>query len=228
MILDFTLDSVKLPGLENYTPPFGTKKADNVGLTTLEGCQNIVKPWQDQRPVIISENSSFSDDIERNGLICIDTASVTLTMDDATFTGCEIKIITAFTSGTAAVLIGATSYTLEAASLYRLIYDGTTWQIANFSGDLTAKNLTVTTTDWVDESSGGATPTYADYPIKAEIAINGVTAAHSPDVRFALEDATAGTFAPVADTAAGKVLIYASEQPSTAVTIPAIICKKVG
>lgn len=228
MILDLTLDSVKFPGLETFTPPFGTKKAANVGLTTGEGCDNIAKPWLDQRPLTISENSSFSDDIERNGLICIDTASVTLTMDDATFIGCELKIITTFTSGTAAVLIGATSYTLQPSSLYRLVYDGTTWHIANFSGDITATNITVATTDWIDESDGGATPTYADYPWKAEITVNGVTTAHSPDVRFGLDDATAGVLCPVADTAAGKVLIYANAQPSAAVTIPAIICKKVG
>lgn len=59
MILDLTLDSVKFPGLENFTPPFGTKKADNVGLTTGEGCQNIAKPWLDQRPITISENFFF-------------------------------------------------------------------------------------------------------------------------------------------------------------------------
>ncbi|MFA5657668.1 MAG: hypothetical protein WC900_00090 [Oscillospiraceae bacterium] len=128
MILDLTLDSVKFPGLENYTPEIGIKKADNVGLTTLEGCQNIAKPWLDQRPLTISENSSFSDDIERNGLIEIDTASITLTMVSASFIGCELKIITTFSSGSATVLIGATSHTLNAMSLYRLVYDGTTWQ----------------------------------------------------------------------------------------------------
>ena len=145
MILDLTLDSVKFPGLENFTPPFGTKKADNVGLTTGEGCQNIAKPWLDQRPLIISENSSFSDDIERNGLIEIDTASITLTMVSASFTGCELKIITTFSSGSATVLIGATSHTLNAMSLYRLVYDGTTWQFEN----LRQSALSYTNSRWL-------------------------------------------------------------------------------
>ena len=219
MILDLTLDSVKFPGLENYTPPFGTKKADNVGLTTGEGCQNIAKPWLDQRPLTISENSSFSDDIERNGLIEIDTASITLTMVSASFTGCELKIITTFSSGSATVLIGATSHTLNAMSLYRLVYDGTTWQFERQLDDaLTASNVAVAVADFVVDS------TYTDYGYKAEISMPGVDSNYSPDVRFSLTDAASGIFAPVADTDTDKVIIYASEVPAADITIPVIIC----
>lgn len=219
MILDLTLDSVKFPGLENFTPPFGTKKADNVGLTTGEGCQNIAKPWQDQRPLVISENSSFSGNIERNGLIEIDTASITLTMVSASFTGCELKIITTFSSGSATVLIGATSHTLNAMSLCRLVYDGTTWQFERQLDDaLTASNVAVAVADFVVDS------TYTDYGYKAEIALPGVNANFSPDVRFSLADAISGVFAPVADTDTDKVIIYASEVPAADITIPVIIC----
>jgi len=219
MILDLTLDSVKFPGLETYTPPFGTKKAANVGLTTGEGCQNIAKPWLDQRPLTISENSSFSDNIERNGLIEIDTASITLTMVSASFTGCELKIITTFSSGSATVLIGATSHTLNAMSLYRLVYDGTTWQFERQLDDaLTASNVAVAVADFVVDS------TYTDYGYKAEISMPGVDSNYSPDVRFSLADATSGIFAPVADTDTDKVIIYASEVPAADITIPVIIC----
>lgn len=219
MILDLTLDSVKFPGLENYTPPFGTKKADNVGLTTAEGCANLAKPWLDQRPLTISENSSFSDDIERNGLIEIDTASITLTMVSASFTGCELKIITTFSSGSATVLIGATSHTLNAMSLYRLVYDGTTWQFERQLDDaLTASNVAVAVADFVVDA------TYTDYGYKAEISMPGVDSNYSPDVRFSLADAASGIFAPVADTDTDKVIIYASEVPAADITIPVIIC----
>lgn len=219
MILDLTLDAVKFPGLENFTPPFGTKKADNVGLTTGEGCQNIAKPWLDQRPLVISENSSFSDDIERNGLIEIDTASITLTMVSASFTGCELKIITTFSSGSATVLIGATSHTLNAMSLYRLVYDGTTWQFERQLDDaLTASNVAVAVADFVVDS------TYTDYGYKAEISMPGVDSNYSPDVRFSLTDAASGIFAPVADTGTDKVIIYANAVPAADITIPVIIC----
>ncbi|MBO6101554.1 MAG: hypothetical protein J6P07_09565 [Spirochaetaceae bacterium] len=127
MIIDLTLDSLKFPGLENYTPPFGTKKGDNVGLTTAEGCANLAKPWQDQRPIVISENSSTNANIERNAVIEIETASVTLTIDDATFTGCKLMILTTFSSGTATLLHGQKTLTLQSNRKYKLFFDGETW-----------------------------------------------------------------------------------------------------
>ena len=131
-VIDLTLDSLKFPGLENYTPPFGTKKSDNVGLTTLEGCNNIAKPWQDQRPIVISENSTCSGDIERNGLIEIDTASITLILTDATFKGCELKIMTTFENGISTIVVGSINYTLNAKSIYKLVFDGSNWIFDNF------------------------------------------------------------------------------------------------
>ena len=127
MILDLTLDALKFPGLENYTPPFGTKKGDNVGLTTAEGCANLAMPWQDQRPIVISENSSTSANIERNATIEIDTASVTLTINDAIFKNCKLTILTTFSSGTATLLHGQVSTTLQAGFENVFRFDGTNW-----------------------------------------------------------------------------------------------------
>lgn len=127
MIIDLTLNPVKLPGLENYTPPFGTKKSTNVGLTTLEGCNNITLPWEHQRPVVISENSTFSADIERNGLLEIEAADITLTMVDAVFTGCEVKIMTTFSTGTATLLHKSVSITLQPGFAYTFMFDGLNW-----------------------------------------------------------------------------------------------------
>lgn len=92
---------------------------------------------------------------------------------------------------------------------------------------LTFINATVATTDWVDESSGGATPTYADYPYRADVTASGVTTNYSPDVTFAFADATSGIYAPVADTGSGIVKIWVSKVPSADITIPVIICTKV-
>lgn len=127
MIIDLTLDSLMFPGLENYTPPFGTKKGDNVGLTTAEGCANLAKPWQDQRPIVISENSSTNANIERNAVIEIDTASITLTINDAIFTGCKLSILTTFTTGTVTLLHNSASITLQPDFEYTFRFDGTNW-----------------------------------------------------------------------------------------------------
>lgn len=219
MILDLTLNSLKFPGLENYTPPFGTKKADNVGLTTQEGCINLAKPWQDQRPLTISENSSFSGDIERNATIEIDTASVTLTLEDATFKGCRLTVLATFSSGSASVLFDSVTYTIKAATKTEFIYDGANWQI---DGNITAENISVATSDFEVDT------TYEDYGYKAEISIAGVTSGHSPDVRFSLADSLSGIFAPVADTDTDTVIIYANAVPDSAITIPVIICTRIG
>lgn len=127
MIIDLTLDSLKFPGLENYTPPFGTKKGDNVGLTTAEGCANLAKPWQDQRPIVISENSSTNANIERNAVIEIDTASITLTINDAIFKGCKLSILTTFTTGTVTLLHNSANITLQPDFEYTFRFDGTNW-----------------------------------------------------------------------------------------------------
>lgn len=224
-VIDLTLNRLMLPGLANYTPPFGTKKSEDVALRTEEGCNNFTLPFEVDRPVVVSENSSCNGNVEHDSLVEIDTASVTFTLGNGAYKGVTVGVFCSAVSGTASVLCGAVTYTINAGGSIRFVWNGAAWEI---EGDIVKTNVEVLTTDWVDESSGGATPTYTDYPWKAEIVITGVTTAHSPDVRFFLEDATAGVFAPVADTAAGKVLIYANEQPSAAVTIPAIICKKVG
>lgn len=89
-------------------------------------------------------------------------------------------------------------------------------------------NLLVETTDWVDESDGGGTPTYADYPFRADIAATGVTSDYSPDVRFDYDQIQEGIYAPVADCDTNIISIYASEVPSADITIPCAICTPLG
>jgi len=83
---------------------------------------------------------------------------------------------------------------------------------------IVASNKTVAVADW------SADATYTGFGYKAEISIPGLTADYSPDVRFGFTEANAGIYAPVADSDTGKVIIYASEVPAAAITIPVIIC----
>lgn len=82
-------------------------------------------------------------------------------------------------------------------------------------------NISVATSAWASDA------TYADCPFKASIPIAGCTTDYIPDVVLSLEDATSGNFAPIAETYDGGVYIYASEQPSEAMTIPTIKLTKV-
>lgn len=82
-------------------------------------------------------------------------------------------------------------------------------------------SVSVATSAWVSDT------TYTDYPYRASIPITGCTANHIPEVVFSLADALSGKFAPVAQTYAGGVYIYAREQPSADITIPTIKLTKV-
>lgn len=91
-------------------------------------------------------------------------------------------------------------------------------QLPDSIGDLIVTNVEVAVADWEADA------TYADYGYKAEISMIGVTTSYSPDVRFAYSEISSGIYAPVADTDADVVIIYASEVPASAITIPVIIC----
>ena len=76
----------------------------------------------------------------------------------------------------------------------------------------------------VAASAFASNSTYADFPYRAAVALTGVTAAMVPEVFFGLTDAMSGNFAPVAESYAGGIYIYAAAKPSATVTIPTIIC----
>lgn len=68
--------------------------------------------------------------------------------------------------------------------------------------------------------------TYTDYPYRADIPCEGVTADYKPEVTFDVPEAISGVYAPVAVTGAGVVSIYAKEIPADAIVIPTISCVK--
>ena len=76
----------------------------------------------------------------------------------------------------------------------------------------------------VAASAFASNSTYADFPYRAAVTLTGVTAAMIPEVFFGLTDAMSGNFAPVAESYAGGIYIYAAAKPSATVTIPTILC----
>lgn len=69
-------------------------------------------------------------------------------------------------------------------------------------------------------------PTYADFPYRAAVALDGVIASMIPEVILGLVEAMDGNFAPVAQSYNGGVYLYAASPPESAVAIPTIICWK--
>ena len=82
---------------------------------------------------------------------------------------------------------------------------------------LTFTSKSVATSAWASNS------TYTDFPYRAAVACTGVTAAMFAEVVLSPADATSGNFAPVCDTYAGGVYLYAKAVPDAAITIPTII-----
>lgn len=90
---------------------------------------------------------------------------------------------------------------------------------AKLDADATRLRFTavaIAVSDWA------ADETYADYPFRASATLTGVTAAMRPEVVFAPPDADSGNFAPVADSHAGGVYLYAKRVPGETLTIPTV------
>lgn len=82
---------------------------------------------------------------------------------------------------------------------------------------LCGRNQTIATSAWASDT------TYADYPYRASVALPSITAVSFVEIVFSPADATSGNFAPVCDTYAGGVYLYAKAVPDAAITIPTII-----
>lgn len=93
-MIDLTLDSLTVPGIPDYTPPFGTQKDPLVSLSTVETNNNIIKPFTAQRAVEFSHDETLSR-IERNAVLVYtgDTDAVLDMSNVTTFKGNEIKIV---------------------------------------------------------------------------------------------------------------------------------------
>ena len=78
----------------------------------------------------------------------------------------------------------------------------------------------------VATSAWAADTTYEGWGFRAALALSGVTADYVPSVTFGIADATGGNLAPVAETYAGGVYIYAKGQPTTAVSVTSVVCVK--
>ena len=83
------------------------------------------------------------------------------------------------------------------------------------------------TSKTVSVSAWASDTTYTDFPYRAAVACEGVTAKHYAEVTFAPADAMSGEFAPVAESYDGGVYLYASEISEAALTIPTIVCTPV-
>lgn len=133
-------------------------------------------------------------------------------------------------------MIGAVADPLQKSDGQVLAYDKETgkWVAVNMtsgvssvdgkSGDVITRLMFTNQTIAANAFTLQASPKYAGFPYVASKALSGVTAAMAPIVVFSASDATSGNFCPVVDPYSGGVYIYAHSAPSSAITIPFILC----
>ena len=114
--LDLTLAQLRLAGLTNFTPEFGTKEADGVSVSTENVCKDIMLPFTFQRPVLVNETSDTGN-IEANRTLVLTNSNIILTLGRATFAGCKIVVQAGFTSGSAKVKYLTAANTYETVTL---------------------------------------------------------------------------------------------------------------
>ena len=79
-------------------------------------------------------------------------------------------------------------------------------------------NITINTSGWASDS------TYSSYPYRATISNDSITSNTYCEVIFGVNDAISGYFAPICESANGKIYIYARNIPLSSITIPTIKC----
>lgn len=149
---------------------------------------------------------------------------VVLSPSDAT-SGNFCPVVEAYSGGIYIYAHSAPSSAITIPFILCMAGEGSLTGMSNSNGVfdkvLPFTNKTVATSAWVSDT------TYEDFPYRAAVACQGVTAKHYAEVSFSPADALEGIFAPVAASYDGGVYIYASEIPEAALTIPTIVCTPV-
>ena len=83
-VINLTLDNLRLPGLPNFTPDFGTKEAEGVSVTTENVCKDVMLPFTVERPVFVNENSSTSE-VQTSRTLILSQSAITLSIGRPSF-----------------------------------------------------------------------------------------------------------------------------------------------
>lgn len=110
---------------------------------------------------------------------------------------------------------------IQAGDQVTFVYNGTNYYVVGILQEprilFSTASLTLATSRW--SSSGDTT-----YPYKATINMPGVTENFLPVVQFSDSDTLLYDFSPVSTTGSGTITIMCKTAPTTAITIPQIVC----
>jgi hypothetical protein len=158
--LDLTLNSFEVPALSEYIPPFGHKKQKG-GLSTQEVNNNIMMPFLNMRPTIVTENS-VTTRIEYDAKLVFFANlqnAVNLDLEKASYIGCEILIYN-LSAHACTVNKNTWNYTVPAGGYIKLKWNGSAWSqgvssavqaaIRDAVADRYSTTETMTSNTWID------------------------------------------------------------------------------
>ena len=119
-MIDLTLDNLKLPGLPNFSPEFGTKQAR--GVYTRDMCTDVMLPFLTQRPVVVTQTDTTSE-VQRDSKIMLYSATkITLTLGNGAYVGTKLLVMNA-----SAIDHDVGSFSVRKGHMLMLIWNGTAW-----------------------------------------------------------------------------------------------------
>lgn len=124
---------------------------------------------------------------------------------------------------------------ISATGEYVFTYVNTDWTYNSNVVTLSNYGITVTGTEANGDTvtisyTAGVAPfkqnaTYAAFPYRSTLPLAGVTETMVAEVIFGCEDAILGMFAPIVESYDGGIYIYATNVPTSPVTIPTIVAR---
>ncbi len=136
-MIDLTLNSILIPDITGYTPPFGTKitrtPTNRGGLSTLETNNNIIASFTRMRPVIVDGTDLTTSAVEYDARLSITaTSSITLVLGTPTYIGCKVTVVNS-SNVSHSIQAGLETFSLEnEGERLELTWNGSQWLV---SGD---------------------------------------------------------------------------------------------
>jgi hypothetical protein len=141
-MIDLSLNSILIPDITGYTPPFGTKiirtETNQGGLSTREVNNNVLTPFLKMRNIYGNDNTPFvitqsenTSKVEYDVKLIIDAEDViNLSLNNATYIGCRVVLINK-SDDIQNLLCSSVSQTADKLlphSEVQLIWNGTAWR----------------------------------------------------------------------------------------------------
>lgn len=130
-ILNLNLDKLKFAGVSNFSRNFGEKKVTNGGsLTTYEFNEANALPFDNMRPIIVTEDSS-AQNVQADRRIILNSSGVKLTLNT---TGCVEGITLSVYAETSGEIYTGTTKLLDmsADDYAELMFINSAWKVAKY------------------------------------------------------------------------------------------------